>query len=293
MLKGNGLTVKVGSRTLLDSATIEIRPGTLTAVLGANGAGKSTLLKTLAGEIIPAAGEVTLDGTAITGHATEAVARRRAVLRQDSSLSADFTAMEVVLLGRTPYFRAAPSAVDRRIAMETSRTANVAHLAERRYPTLSGGERQRVHLARVLAQVGTPGAEASYLLLDEPTSSLDLAHQYLALESVRRFADQGGGVLAILHDLNLAAQHADHIVVMKNGRIVAYGEPAGALTPETIELAFGVRAVVQPHPTHDRPLIVTIDYIPTGPAAASAERESPRRAAGVFPMELSLHQRTT
>jgi iron complex transport system ATP-binding protein len=178
------------------------------------------------------------------------------VLPQDSTLSAEFTVMEVALLGRTPHSPLRPSVQDREIALAALAATDSLHLVSQRYTTLSGGERQRVHLARVLAQVWEGADEPRYLLLDEPTSSLDPAHQQIVLRAVRRFTEGGGGALAILHDLNLAAQYADEIVLLKHGRVVDCGSPAEVLTPDMIRATFDIVTVVLPHPTWDCPLIV-------------------------------------
>lgn len=258
MITGRDLTVTVGGKRLLDGVSIDISPGHVVVVLGANGAGKSTLLKTLSGEIRPSEGCVTINGRPISSLGALERARQLAVLPQESLLSADFLVHEVVLLGRTPHISSRATESDRRIVLETLAAAGVSHLLGRRYITLSGGERQRVHLARVLAQVWERSDQPRYLFLDEPTSSLDLAHQQRALGAARDFAGRGGGVMAILHDLNLAAQYADHIVLLRAGRVVAAGAPAEVLTPASIQTAFDLVAVVMRHPTLDCPLIVPI-----------------------------------
>jgi iron complex transport system ATP-binding protein len=260
MLSAHEITVRVGRKTLLEGITIDVAPGRITALLGGNGAGKSTLLKVLSGEITPGSGRVRINGADLRHLPVESAARMRAVLAQDSVLSAEFTAMEVALLGRIPYIGGRPSELDRLIAHEALEAADARHLAARRYTTLSGGERQRVHLARVLAQVWEPADAPRYLLLDEPTSSLDPAHQRTALAAARDFARRGGGVLAILHDPNLACHFADHVILMKRGRVVTRGTPRDVFTPENIRAAFDIMALVVPHPCSPEMPLVIADF---------------------------------
>jgi iron complex transport system ATP-binding protein len=161
-------------------------------------------------------------------------------------LAFPFTALEVVLLGRTPHCVGGERDRDRHIAWQALSIADVVGLAERLYTTLSGGERQRVQLARVLAQIWDPPVDGSprYLLLDEPVSSLDLAHQHAVLTLAHRLSRQGSGVLAVLHDLNLAAQYADRIAVLQAGRLQALGTPRDVLQAALIQRVFGVQARV-------------------------------------------------
>ncbi len=187
-------------------------------------------------------------------------AQIRAVLPQDSSLSFPFTALEVVLMGRAPHVKGAESRRDFEIARKSLEAVEAIHLEERLYPTLSGGERQRVQLARVLAQIWENAEnQTRYLLLDEPISNVDVAHQHETMRLARRFAGEGAGVLVILHDLNLAAQYADRIAVMKSGQMLSVDKPENIFTPESIEEMFGVRAGVIKHPYHDCPLIIWRD----------------------------------
>lgn len=254
MLSLDSVTVRIGASTLLDTLSLGVAPGEVVAVVGPNGAGKTTALRVLAGDLAPDDGHARLDGRPLAE--APDLARRRAVLPQESALAFGFSALDVVLLGRTPHrtgHRADLAAAAR--AMER---AHVAHLADRLYPTLSGGERQRVHLARSLAQLDTDSTEARYLLLDEPTSALDLGHQHAVLKTARRQAARGVGVLAVLHDLNLAAQYADRIAVLAAGRLVAVGRPDAVLTPTVVRCAFGISVVVTPHPCAACPLVVPV-----------------------------------
>lgn len=231
------IVLERGGRRLLDGVSLALTPGTVTVVIGPNGAGKSTLLKVLAGELRPARGRVTLDGRDIATVPPALLARRRAVLAQSTEVAFPFTVAEVVGIG---LMGAGPGA-EPRIEAALAKV-DLSGFAARRIEQLSGGERQRVHLARVLAQLDASGEGAGFLLLDEPTSSLDLSHQLLVLEVARRHAQAGGGVLAILHDLNLAAMAADVLVVVEKGRIAAAGPPSEVLTDGLLRTVFRVEA---------------------------------------------------
>jgi len=256
ILDASGLRVLAGGRRLLDDVSLAVFPGEVLVLVGANGAGKSTLLRCLGAELTPAAGDVQMNGRPLAHWAPRDSAKRRAVLPQASPLSFPFTGLEVALMGRIPF--GAPVSDDIRIAGAALAAAEAGHLAERRYTTLSGGERQRVHLARVLAQLWEPlpEGEPRYLLLDEPTASLDLAHQHALLRLARAWAAADVGVLIVLHDLNLAAQYADRIAVLKAGRLLEAGAPTEVLRSQLIAEAFGLAVHCLRHPELDCPLIV-------------------------------------
>lgn len=255
MLSLDSVSVRKGTATLLDGLSLEVAPGEVVAIVGPNGAGKTTALRVIAGEEAPTEGAAHLDRQPLAALPADALARRRAVLPQQSALAFGFPVLDVVLLGRTPH--TTPRARDLDAAERAMRRAGVLHLAARRYPTLSGGEQQRVHLARALAQLdGTP--DPRYLLLDEPTSALDLAHQHGVLRVAREEARAGTGVLAVLHDLNLAAQYADRIAVLADGKLVAAGSPDAVLTPAVVRCAFGISVVVTQNPCAACPLVVPI-----------------------------------
>ncbi len=257
MLHLENVSICVGAVRLLDGVTVEVEPGRLTAVVGPNGAGKSTLMRVASGERQPDAGRVTLGGKLLSAISPDVLARRRAVLPQESALAFPFTAYEVVALGRTPYARHATPAENADAVWEALESVDAAHLAHRRYPTLSGGEKQRVHLARTLAQLGGATDDA-FLLLDEPTNHLDLTHQHAVLDVAHARAQQGTGVLAVLHDLNMAARYADHLVLLHRGRVHAQGPPAEVLVPDIVRAVFGLAVMVVPHPCLACPLVVTM-----------------------------------
>ena len=258
---GRDLTVKAGGRAILDRAALELAEGEVVAVVGPNGAGKSTLLRALSGDAALASGHVVLNGRKLGAWSADDCARQRAVLPQSPSLAFPFRVCDVVELGRYP-LRGQASVADHRVAIVGAmEAADVQHLALRDCRTLSGGELHRVHFARALAQVWAPLSDGRprYLLLDEPTSSLDLSHQGLVLSRAAAFARAGCGVLAILHDLNLAAAFADRIVVLDRGRAVADGSPAQVLTVELIDKVWGVRSQIVPA-GNDQPLSVVIQH---------------------------------
>jgi iron complex transport system ATP-binding protein len=248
MLSAEGVSVRRGGRRALDGVCLALEPGELVALCGPNGAGKSTLIGALAGDLRPEAGRVTLAGRPIAGMGARALARARAVLEQAPLCAAPFTVAELVALGA----EVAPRHVADLgpLAREAMAAAGVAALAGRRMDALSGGERARAHLARALAQLsaGRLGGGGHALLLDEPTASLDLAHQIAVLRAARRAAAEGAAVLAALHDLTLAAAFADRVALIDRGRLVALGAPAEALTAERLTAVYGAPVAVSRGP---------------------------------------------
>ena len=226
-----------GRRDVLRGVELTLARGELVALLGTNGSGKTTLLRTFAGTLAPERGTVTFDGREIGSWRRDALARRIAVLPQQLELPAGFTVAELVAMGRAPHARRlfASTADDERAIARALIDADAADLADRAAEELSGGERQRLLVAMALAQ------EPDLLLLDEPTLHLDLAHQVALLAAIRRLRDQRGlTVLAVLHDLNLAAAFAPRVAVLDDGRVVADGPPAEVLSPDLVRRVFGV-----------------------------------------------------
>lgn len=236
--------VRLGHAEVLRGLSFRVRAGEYVGLLGPNGAGKSTLLRTLAGVQPLAGGTLLLAGRPLPAWPARERARRVALVRQQTTLSFDFTAEEVVALGRAPHLGwlapLAPS--DRARVAAALAVLDLAPLAARPVPQLSGGEQQRVLLAQALAQ------DAPTLLLDEPTAHLDVRHQLDLLARVARLAAEGRTVIAAFHDLPLAARFASRLLVLRDGRIVADGPPAEVLTPGLLRDAFGVRAEVYPGP---------------------------------------------
>ena len=236
------VTVRVGRKTLLDEVSLEVAPGEIVALVGPNGAGKSTLLRALAGELAPVAGQVMLKGRALAHFAPRELALHRTVLSQATHVAFPFTVGEVVRMGAPDR---AGRAVDA-LAAAALGDVDLAAFSERVITTLSGGEQQRAHFARVLVQLACGEARngPGLLLLDEPTSSLDLRHQVDLVEAARRRAADGTAVIAILHDLNLAIRFADRLIVLNGGKLAADGPRADIVTQEIIRDIFEIDAVV-------------------------------------------------
>ena len=257
VLEARGLRVEAGGKTILSDVSLAVPAGKVTVLLGPNGAGKSTLLGAFAGSVKPVAGGVWLNEKILAAHTPAEAARTRAVLLQDFHLPFAFTVEEVALMGRHPHIRRRESLLDYDIVRECLQAADMLPLRDRLYPTLSGGERQRTHWARILAQLDlASGLHGKCVLLDEPTSSLDLAHQHSLLESASGLARQGAAVLVVLHDLNLAAQYGDILVLIKQGRIAANGDATSVLTTARIREVYGIDARVAEHPDTGKPWIL-------------------------------------
>ncbi len=234
----DGVGVVLGGRRVLDGVTLDVRPGEVLALVGPNGAGKSTLLAVLSGELAPTEGRVTLDDRDLAGFSPLELARRRAVLTQESQLSFPFLVSDVVEMGRSPWARTPRLADDDRALVDATSRADVTELVRRRFTELSGGERARVSLARVLAQ------DTGLVFLDEPTASLDLRHQEDVLRIARDLARRGRAVAIVLHDLSLAGAAADRIGLLSAGRLVALGTPTEVLTAPAISAVYGLEVEV-------------------------------------------------
>jgi iron complex transport system ATP-binding protein len=243
VIEARTLSKRVGRTPLLDGVSLSVAAGEMVAIIGPNGAGKSTLLRLLSGDLRPSEGEVLLKQRDIRSYAPRELAARRAMLSQHINVSFPFTVEEIVQMGAGDRSqRDAGKLVD--AALDE---VGLTHFRERQLPTLSGGEQQRGHFARVLVQLACGEAEhgPGLLLLDEPTSSLDLRHQIDLVEAARRRATGGTAVVAILHDLNLAIRFADRLIVLNGGKLAADGPRADIITRETIRDVFEIDAVVQ------------------------------------------------
>ena len=245
LIEATGVTVRTRDRDLLADVDVTVRGGEIVCVVGPNGAGKTTLLRALSGEAQLTAGTVCFDGLPLPAWSARELARRRSVMAQSTDMGFSFTAEEVVAMGRYPHGGGRGNA-DRQVIQHAMHVTEVRRLAPRCVSTLSGGERQRVHLARALAQLwNQPGdAAGKALLLDEPTSSLDPEHQHRVLQIARDTARAGGAVIAVLHDLNLAVQYADTVLLLEHGRTAAWGPVHDVLTESRIEQVFRVGARV-------------------------------------------------
>ncbi len=256
-LRVEGISIERGDRRLISDVDLSLKAGELLAVLGPNGAGKSTLIRAITGEYPLASGQVLLNGKPGEQWDTLHRARQLSVLPQSSSLSFAFSVREVVLMGRTPCDSSRE--YNEEVCNQALVLTDVLHLQNRSYTQLSGGERQRVHLARVLAQIwDQPKHGHRVLLLGEPTSALDPKHQHQTLTVARNFAKQGAGVLVIIHDLNLASQYADRIVMLKDGRKCVDGAPEQVLTADIMQQVFDIKTSVIKHPVHGYPMVIPI-----------------------------------
>ena len=265
VIDARALTVRRGSRTLLDGVDLTVDRGEKVAVIGPNGAGKTTLLRCLTGTWSHDAGSVRWDGQPLSSYAPHTLARQRAVMAQRTHLDFDFAVHEVVAMGLSPHGRV-PNA--RQLIHASLAEVGALDLHDRTWTRLSGGEQQRVALARSLAQLraGDPDRPRA-LILDEPTNHLDPAWQLQALAVAATMAHEGVAVLAILHDLALASAWADRMVVLHQGHRIAAGPPDTVLTPALLARVFRIEAAVVPHPHHGRPWIVPVHPLLDGAAA--------------------------
>jgi iron complex transport system ATP-binding protein len=238
-LTARGVTVRLGGTTIVQNASVTLRGGEFVALVGPNGAGKTTLMRALAG-LVPAEGRITLGGKPIEGLKPRDRARAVAYLPQGHVFHWPMSVAAIVMLGRAPHADpfSSTSAEDRAAVEHALAMTETEGFADRAVTTLSGGERARVALARALA------TQATVLLADEPTASLDPRHQLTVMELMRNAARTGNAVLAIMHDLTLAARFADRVLVMDRGALVADGPPAQALSAELLATVFGIEAVV-------------------------------------------------
>lgn len=245
MIEVHNVSYRANGRLLLNSIHFRARPGEVCAVVGANGAGKSTFLKLLSRELRPHSGTIEMNGKSLNSYNHLEMARIRAVLAQHNSVSLPFKVNEIVMMGRYPFTGHRSLSQDKDIVEKCLSYLDVGHLADRLYPTLSGGEQQRVQLAKTLAQVWeVPNA---YLFLDEPTTGLDLKHQYQLIATANQLAQQGYGIVAIIHDLNMALNYTDRVLLLTKGAVHSFGKPGDVLTSAHIRESFGV-AVDVTHP---------------------------------------------
>jgi iron complex transport system ATP-binding protein len=268
-----------GSRRALRDVSLSVRAGEVVGLIGPNGSGKTSAVRVASRTLRPSEGDVRVDGRDPYSMRSREAARLVAVVPQEVSATFAFTALEVVLMGRSPYLSAlgGGSSEDYRRAREAMEVAGVHHLGDRPIDELSGGERQRVLLAQALAQ------DAPVLLLDEPTTHLDLKHVIGILAAVRTLAREGRAIMAVFHDLNLAAGVCDRIVALDGGRVVAEGDPLEVLTPGFVRAVYGVEAEIVPHTATGRPTVMlapgplpaTLPGLPRAHVVGGAGRGAP------------------
>lgn len=254
MLTLDHVTVGYDGKPVLRDISMQLAPGQVLGVVGPNGVGKSTLLKTASGVLAPFKGDVRLEGEQLAGLSPARRAKEIAVVAQALHLPESFPAIDVVLMGRTPYlgWLGREGISDYEIALNAMNRTGTDPFADRRVGELSGGEQQRVLIARALAQ------SPRILLLDEPTAHLDLKHQEEVLSLVRSLAlEQGLAVMITLHDLNLVARFADTVALLSDGAIRKLGAPADVLTPEELAEVYGLAIHVMDHPLHGTPLVLS------------------------------------
>ncbi|MER5882527.1 heme ABC transporter ATP-binding protein [Streptomyces sp. NPDC001941] len=249
-LEARGVQVRLGARDVLRGVDLAARAGEVLALVGPNGAGKSTLLAALAADLRATRGEVLLAGRPVGDWSAPELALRRAVLPQAAALSFPFPVEDVVRMGRAPWAATPLREEDDRAVAAAMAATEVTAFAARPFAALSGGERARVALARVLAQ------RAPVLLLDEPTAALDLRHQELVLRVCRERAAAGDAVVVVLHDLGLAAAHADRVAVLHDGVVAADGPPAEVFGDALLSRVYRQPVEVFPHPRTGAPLVV-------------------------------------
>ncbi|MEU7796657.1 ABC transporter ATP-binding protein [Micromonospora tulbaghiae] len=246
------VTLGYGERVVSTGVSLAVPDGAFTAIVGPNACGKSTLLKAMVRLLTPASGAVRLDGRDVAEHRPKPFARQVGFLPQGLVAPENIVVRRLVARGRYPHqsLLGTGTAADEEAVRSAMAVAGVTDLAERPVEELSGGQRQRVWIAMVLAQ------ETPYLLLDEPTTFLDITHQYELLALFARLRDEGRTVVAVLHDINQACRFADHIVAMKAGRIVAQGPPADVVDADLMREVFGLPSVVMPNPVTGAPMVV-------------------------------------
>ncbi|WP_338875921.1 heme ABC transporter ATP-binding protein [Spirosoma sp. SC4-14] len=258
MLKAENLSFSIGANVLINDVSLTLMPGEFTMVLGPNGAGKSTLLKLLTGTETPHQGQVWYGDQLLPSIPLATLAKQKAVLSQLLSLPFDLSVLDVVMMGRYPYFDLNPTSLDKQIADNCLEETGMLSFKNRAFASLSGGEKQKVHLARVLAQLHRPPSDQSikYLFLDEPISALDIHYQHQILSLVRNLAAQNMVVFVIVHDINLALQYAQKVILIDNGRIYGIGTADQVLTETAIKAVFKLKPYFMTHPETGRRVMV-------------------------------------
>ncbi|MEU3270939.1 heme ABC transporter ATP-binding protein [Saccharomonospora sp. NPDC006951] len=250
LAEASAVVATAGGARLLDGVSLTVHAGEVLALVGPNGAGKSTLLGVLAGDTAPSSGRVTIHGRPADAWSTVDLARHRAVLPQHNPVSFPFTVRSVVEMGRAPWEGTPAEDDDERAVAAALADTGLTSFAERIHPTLSGGEQARTALARVLAQ------STGLLLLDEPTAAMDLRHQEQVLALARARAETGAGVLVVLHDLGLAAAHADRVAVLSSGKLAAAGPPEEVCETELLSEVYQHPVEVISHPRTGKPIVL-------------------------------------
>lgn len=246
MLRASDIWFKNSHRYLLEGIDFEVKSGEVLSILGANGAGKSTLLKCISGELHPDKGIITFQDKPLKLWKSPELAKQRGVLSQQYQVSLPFSVLQIVMMGRYPHFKNHPLPADHEVVQQCLHFSGIEHLGHRNYLTLSGGEQQRVQIARVLAQLWDDDGSNKLLLLDEPVSALDIQYQHHIMKLIGKLALKGFTVISVVHDLNLALQYSNRILLLKNGRQVAFGN-TDLLSSQHIKEVYGVSADLISH----------------------------------------------
>ncbi|WP_165241549.1 ABC transporter ATP-binding protein [Corynebacterium lizhenjunii] len=252
------VSLAYGQRTIIEGLSVDIRPGKVTSIIGPNGCGKSTLLRSLSRLLAPTAGSIVLDGADISRLPAKALAQQLGLLPQSPAAPDGIVVADLVGRGRTPYqgLLGRWSQRDYDIVAQAMESTGTAQLAQRSLDELSGGQRQRVWIAMALAQ------DTDILLLDEPTTYLDIRHQLEVLELLRALnRERSTTIVMVIHDLNLAARYSDELIAVADGHIVAQGPPVDTLTPQTVRDVFGIDSIVIDDPVSGLPAVMPIGAI--------------------------------
>ena len=251
-LSAENLTAGYGKKNILNGLTLTLPAGKITALIGPNGCGKSTLLKCFSRLLTPASGTLYLGGEALSALPGRQLARKLALLPQQHSAPEGISVRELVGYGRSPWLNmwGRLGQQDKAAVERAMQETNITDLAEKRVSELSGGQRQRAFLAMVLAQ------DTPLILLDEPTTYLDINHQVELMRLMVELKRQGKTVVTVLHDLNQASRYCDHLVVLASGRVMAQGAPEAVMKPELLKTVFSVEAEIHPEPVSGRPMCV-------------------------------------
>lgn len=257
MLRTENISYAIGKKQILKNVSASFYPGEFNMILGPNGSGKSSFLKIFSGEVNKFDGSVFYEEKKIKAYKKEELAKKRAVMSQQADLGFPLLVEEVVMMGRYPHFTFNPNKKDITICNEVIERMNLSEFKERNYLTLSGGEKQRVQYARVLAQIWERPTEGyRYLFLDEPLNSLDISYQHEFLEAAVELIKDHSVLIAVMHDINLAAHYADNLFFFKAGELVVHGKPKEVLSETIIEKVFNVRTKVIDNPVTGKPLVI-------------------------------------
>ncbi|MXS71874.1 heme ABC transporter ATP-binding protein [Flavobacteriaceae bacterium W22] len=255
MIKAHHINYKFKDFHILDAVNVSVEYGEFLAIVGPNGAGKSSLLSILANEVKTEKEKILFKNTPISDWNVRELSKHKSKFSQHNAVEIPLPVKDVVMMGRYPYFDAQPHQEDYEATKLLMQETEISHLQERDYNSLSGGEKQRVHISRVMAQLKNE-IKHKLVFLDEPLNNLDIKYQYKTLEIIKKFTQKANSAIVVLHDLNLAAQFADKILLMKSGKVAKYGTPKEVFTSENISYAYNFPCTICPHPVNANPMII-------------------------------------